>query len=73
MYFDAKFYILFVTYVLTTIISYCFRYRIKLEVTDESDSADFMLFDSDAQHLLMKSCKEVLSYVKVMHEYVYPF
>ncbi|XP_057444947.1 replication protein A 70 kDa DNA-binding subunit C-like [Lotus japonicus] len=40
------------------------RYRIKLEVSDESDCATFILFDYDAQNLLMKSCKEVLAYVK---------
>ncbi|XP_057437330.1 uncharacterized protein LOC130729560 isoform X2 [Lotus japonicus] len=40
------------------------RYRIKLEVSDEVDSANFVLFDYDAQYLLMKSCKEVLAYVK---------
>ncbi|XP_057440670.1 replication protein A 70 kDa DNA-binding subunit C-like [Lotus japonicus] len=40
------------------------RYKIKIEVSDGTGSASFVLFDFDAQHLLMKSCKELLAYVK---------
>ncbi|XP_057419428.1 replication protein A 70 kDa DNA-binding subunit C-like [Lotus japonicus] len=40
------------------------RYKIKLEVFDDTDSGNFMLFDSDAHHLIKKSCKDMLGNLK---------
>lgn len=41
------------------------RYKIKLEVFDGTDSGNFLLFDSDAHHLIKKSCKDMLGNLKV--------
>lgn len=41
------------------------RYKIKLEVFDDTDSGNFMLFNSDVHQLIKKSCKDMLADVKV--------
>ncbi|XP_057428167.1 uncharacterized protein LOC130721389 isoform X2 [Lotus japonicus] len=54
-----------------TVLSVTPRFRLKLEVDDGGDSAIFVMFDTDSQQLLGKTCKElvVTSKGKYSHEY----
>jgi hypothetical protein len=44
---------------------YCCRFKAKLRVSDGTDDAIFVLFDTDMQYLLKKECAAILSSTKV--------
>ncbi|XP_057432825.1 uncharacterized protein LOC130725629 isoform X2 [Lotus japonicus] len=48
------------------------RFKIKLDVSDGEENATFLLFDSDAEHILQKSCKDLVASSKGKSVNEYP-
>lgn len=43
-----------------------FSFRVKVEVSDGEEDASFVMFDTDCQNVLMKTCKELVIGSKVL-------
>ncbi|TKY53416.1 hypothetical protein E2542_SST24946 [Spatholobus suberectus] len=48
------------------------RYKLRVQVSDSSESAIFLIFDADCYTLLMKSCKELVSEVEDPSSPIFP-